>query len=62
MWEDPIVSEVRRAGDRLAAEVGGDLHRFFELLREAGRRHAAPPPGVADPAPLRPASPSGVRR
>ena len=33
MNTDPIVKEVREAGAKLAAEAGGDIHRFFENLR-----------------------------
>jgi len=35
MSTDPIVDEVRKAGERLASEAGNDLHRFFEKLRQA---------------------------
>ena len=33
MFIDPIVQEVREAGNRLADEAGNDVHRFFEKLR-----------------------------
>lgn len=43
---DPIVEEVRRAGKELEKEAGGNLHRFFELLRRTektcGHRVARP--------------------
>lgn len=32
-WEDPIVSEVRKAGEELAKKANYDLHTFFENLR-----------------------------
>ena len=35
MSSDPIVQEVREAGELLAAEAGNDVHRFFDKLREA---------------------------
>ena len=33
MWKDPIVSEVRDAGEELVKETGGDLHNFFSKLK-----------------------------
>lgn len=39
MWNDPIVTEVRRAGQRLFEEAGNDLHVFFQRLREAEKKH-----------------------
>jgi len=33
MWEDPIVSEVRRARERLAARFGFDVKAIFDDLR-----------------------------
>ena len=39
---DPIVAEVRKAGAKLAAKAGNDLHRFFENLRKAERRYKKP--------------------
>jgi hypothetical protein len=33
MWEDPIVSEVRRVREELAARFGFDVHAIFEELR-----------------------------
>ena len=33
MVDDPIVAEVRKAGEELAKEAGYDVHRFFENLR-----------------------------
>ena len=35
---DPIVAEVRLAGLRLAEDAQGDLHAFFENLRNAQDR------------------------
>ena len=33
MWEDPIVSDVRRAREQLAAQFGFDLKAIFADLR-----------------------------
>ena len=33
MWRDPIVEEVRAAGEKLAEAAGDDLDRFFETIR-----------------------------
>ena len=40
MTQDPIVTEVRQAGQSLAEQAGGDLHTFFELLRKAQEQYA----------------------
>lgn len=34
MWQDPIVQEVRQAGEELARLADYDLHTFFQKLRE----------------------------
>ena len=34
MQEDPIVKEVRKAGEELAKKANYDLHTFFENLRK----------------------------
>ena len=39
MYEDPIVTEVRKAGQALAEQAEGDLHTFFQLLREAQQQY-----------------------
>jgi hypothetical protein len=39
MYEDPIVTEVRHAGRILAEQAGGDLHTFFQLMREAQKQY-----------------------
>jgi hypothetical protein len=39
MYEDPIVTEVRHAGQLLAEQAEGDLHLFFQLLREAQKQY-----------------------
>ena len=39
MYEDPIVAEVRKAGQNLAEQAGGDIHTFFEHLRDAQQRY-----------------------
>ena len=40
MYEDPIVTEVRTAGQVLAEQAGGDLHTFFQRLREAQKQYS----------------------
>jgi len=50
MYEDPIVTEVRNAGQALAKQAEGDLHLFFQLLREAQKQY----PKRLVQAPLRP--------
>lgn len=42
MNQDPIVNEIRKVGAQLAAEAGHDVHRFFEILREAERTYDRP--------------------
>ena len=39
MYEDPIVTEVRKAGQALAEQAEDDLHTFFQLLREAQQQY-----------------------
>ncbi len=39
MYEDPIVTEVREAGQALAEQAKGDLHQFFQNLREAQKQY-----------------------
>lgn len=34
MWEDPIVKEVRKAGENLAQTANYNLEKFFEHLRK----------------------------
>jgi hypothetical protein len=38
MHRDPIVEEVRRAGEKLASSVGYDKRLFIERLRENQRK------------------------
>ena len=33
MWKDPIVKDVRKAGEELAKQANYDLHIFFQNLR-----------------------------
>ncbi len=33
MWQDPIVQDVRKAGEKLAKQANYDLHTFFQNLR-----------------------------
>ncbi len=39
LQNDPIVIEVRQAGQALAEQVDGDLHRFFAYLHEAQQQY-----------------------
>lgn len=39
MYEDPIVKEVRKAGQALAEQAEGDLHTFFQHLRVAQEQY-----------------------
>jgi hypothetical protein len=40
MWDDPIVREVREAGDKLAREAGYDLHEFCQRIVQHQSRYA----------------------
>lgn len=33
MWKDPIVQDIRKAGEELAKKANYDLHIFFQNLR-----------------------------
>ena len=50
MWEDPIVAEVHRAREKLAAECNYDIRAFFAGLRkrQAAHRKRAEPMAEAD--------------
>ena len=37
MWQDPIVQEVREAGEKLAKQANYNLHTFFQNLRKNER-------------------------
>ncbi|MFH1117954.1 MAG: hypothetical protein V1792_28875 [Pseudomonadota bacterium] len=39
MLSDPIVREVRRVGEKLAEEAGGNVKQFFANLRAAQERY-----------------------
>ncbi len=39
MWKDPIVEEVRKAGEELARQANYDLHTFCENLRKNEKKH-----------------------
>jgi len=41
MWDDPVVKEVRRAGEQLAKDANYDLHTFFENMRESEKKRKA---------------------
>ena len=34
MWSDPIVEEIRQAGEKIAAECGFDIARMSERFRK----------------------------
>ena len=34
MWQDPIVQEIRKAGEELAKRANYNLHIFFQNLRK----------------------------
>jgi len=38
MWEDPIVKEVREAGEELAKNANYDLHIFIQNLKRNERK------------------------
>jgi hypothetical protein len=52
MIDDPVVEETHRVRSEIAAEFGGDVHKFFEYLRERERKSAGDvvtlPPNVPD--------------
>ena len=48
MTSDPILREVHRMKDALAREVGYDVEKLFDRLREAAKKH---PERMAKPAP-----------
>lgn len=33
MWQDPIVQDIRKAGEELAKQANYNLHTFFQNLR-----------------------------
>ena len=39
MKPDPIIAEVYRAKDKFAREIGNDVGRLFERLREDAKKH-----------------------
>lgn len=39
MADDPIVDDLHRIRREIAAEFDGDVHAFFEYLRERERKH-----------------------
>jgi hypothetical protein len=41
MWKDPIVEEVRKAGEELARRANYDLHTFLENLRKNEKKQNA---------------------
>lgn len=50
MWEDPIVEEVHRTREKLAADCNYDIHEFFAGLRsrQTARTQQAEPAAEAD--------------
>jgi hypothetical protein len=49
MRKDPIIEEVRKAGENLAREAGYNVHSFFNLLREREKLNAARVVSLAPP-------------
>lgn len=41
VWHDPIVEEVRRAGEELAKRANYDLHTYFQNMRSNEKRHGS---------------------
>lgn len=41
MWIDPIVQDVRRAGEDLAKKANYDLHTLFQNLRDNEKKREA---------------------
>jgi hypothetical protein len=50
MWEDPIVAEVRRVREQLAAKFNYDVHAIFEDMR---KREALRSSNLVSPPPKR---------
>ena len=58
MWEDPIVAEVHRAREKLAADCNYDIEAFFAGVRKRQallgarlipqKKRAEPPYGLSD--------------
>jgi hypothetical protein len=42
MWSDPIVEETRTARAKVIEPFGGDVHAFFEFLRERDGQSSTP--------------------
>ncbi len=40
MWNDPIVEETRKAGEKLSEEAGGDIKVYFANLRLKQEKYA----------------------
>ena len=63
MWEDPIVAEVHRNREKLAAECNFDIKAFFAGLRKRqalrGDRLVSPKKRAAPTAEANPRLPSG---
>jgi hypothetical protein len=64
IWEDPIVAEVRRTRELLAAKFGFDLHAMFSDLRSrqssVGRRLVSPHRGLSEHLAVAPLSSKSV--
>jgi hypothetical protein len=56
MWKDPIVEEVRKAGEKYAAKFDYDLKRMFEDIKKREQEH---PERLAK---LKPAKPRKQRK
>lgn len=61
--DDPVVAEVRRAREEIAAGLGYDLRAICEEMQRrqatSGRRYASIPPHPAEPAAAEPAKKVG---
>jgi len=42
MWSDPIVEETRKARAAAFDRFGGNIHEFFEYIRERERQSGEP--------------------
>jgi|GEM_PF-3059801 len=39
MWKDPVVTEVRKAGEKLAKKAKNNLRTYFKNLRKAETKY-----------------------
>ena len=38
MFEDPIVNEVRKAGEKIQKECGNDINIFIEMIKQTEKK------------------------